>query len=284
MKRIIYSVCMLVSIWGLQSCLKEDVLPSGSGGTGGSGDLSSALKAPDSAGACPQNVLVTNMSALWCGPCGQQGIPRFYEALNINPAKVIGIKVNGDQDVLSNPISNALASYLNYSGGIPAYAEGINRFGQDISGLKTSINNRLKEKPAAWIGINGMFTGDTINAATKVRFYSTPAADMKYNVCVYVLEDSVSCTQNGITQNPYYAAHINRGVMNPTSGGATDMPWGNPIASGTLTAGKDYVNYFRFTSSTKFKKKDLSLVSVIYQMQADSAIKVINVARLDAIK
>lgn len=216
-----------------------------------------------------QRSVVVNMSATWCGPCGSWGIPAFYDAINVDSTRVFGIKATTNDD-LDVPVGGPINNYLNDSGGVPAFAEGINKFGQDKFGVKSAATATIA-KPStdvvAGVAIKKTITGDKLTVTSAVKFFK--AVTGVYNLALYVTEDNVMNTQNGIS-GMYYHKHVLRAECNNQS-------WGKALSTATSYTANQVINgTAEYTIPTSQKAANLKVVAVLYKMSGSNPSEYIN--------
>ena len=260
MKKIFLLLIAGVAAYGISSCTKDErSLPTDPSANPG--------------GLVPTNeqrAVVFNMSATWCGPCGSWGIPAFYNAIKIDSTKVFGVKATTSDD-LDVPVGEPINNYLNTSGGVPAFAVGVSKFGQSTSQMNTSVNTLLAKTPTevtAGVAIRKTISGDKVSITSSVKFFK--AATGVYNIAYYVIEDNVANSQAGISGGTYNHKHVLRAECNNNS-------WGKPIsAASAYTANQVVSGTAEYTIPTGQKAADIKIVAVLYKMESGNPSEYIN--------
>lgn len=239
----------------LASCKKEDNTPT------------PEPEPPKMAVKKEQGSIGFNMTATWCGPCGQWGFPAFNAALNTHGEKFVGIKVNGSNTCgLFAPISRIIANDFNITGW-PNFAEGTTNQATSTSAWNNAIANRLANNdPTAGIGLEAKVEGDKVIVKTRTLFFKDAAAD-KYSLALYLLEDGVMANQSGA--NPAMATHnslLRAGFLG-------EYPWGEVFKNGAIKANEDFEKTYELTIPTHaiaINKSKLRVAGAIFTLNASN--------------
>ncbi len=259
MKKIFLLLLAGVAAWGISSCTKDErSLPTDPSNSGGLNPTN------------VQRTVVFNMSATWCGPCGSWGIPAFYNAIKIDSTKVFGVKATTSDD-LDVPVGGPINNYLNDSGGVPAFAVGVSKFGQGTSQMNSAVNAMLAKSPAevvAGVAIKKTISGDKLTVNSAVKFFK--AASGVYNIAYYVIEDNVANSQAGISGGTYNHKHVLRAECNNNA-------WGKVLsAASAYTANQTISGSAEYTIPAGQKAADLKVVAVLYKMNGGNPEEYIN--------
>ena len=189
-----------------------------------------------------QKVLYYDITATWCGPCGQYGIPDFKAALAADTASVgFSCHPSNNNDVLFSPIAVELDNLLyppSGASGIPSFGEGINGYEQSMQQCKTAgAARKAAGNVLAGLGVRQTVSGDTLKIDARVKFLKADAGNKIYALGVYILQDGIAQQQAGAATNPFVHDHL---IV-----GKATLGYGETIKSGAVTAtdniGKSYI-------------------------------------------
>jgi hypothetical protein len=207
-----------------------------------------------------QYSLFYKYTATWCGPCGDWGAPAFEAAVAGNPGKILAFTVQTNDDFSwsgNDDVFNAFSAKWPY-GGTPNFQCNNVALGTNVGGMYAEVATNNALTPTAGIGIHySIGAGNNagkLNINVYTKFFS--AVSGEYFAGVYILHKEIVKNQN--VNGTYDPAFVHHHVMmhHVTS------VFGDPIASGTIGAGKVYNLGFVFPY-TDIPGLDLSKMEVV---------------------
>lgn len=218
-----------------------------------------------------QYSLFFKYTATWCGPCGDWGGPAFVADCDANPGKILAFTIQCTDDFATasnGEIYTAFSARFPYTG-TPNFQ--CNNVGLDVNdgGMYSEVATRNAMAPDAGIGIHysigaGSNAGK-ININTYVKFFKQVSGE--YFAGVYILHKSIVQAQNvaGTGMVPDYVHH--HVMMSHVTG-----VFGDPIASGSIGAGKVYNLGFVFpyTDIPNLNLGQMEVVGIIWKKNGNS--------------
>jgi hypothetical protein len=227
-----------------------------------------------------QRSLLVNVSATWCGPCGQYGGPAFKSAITTSgTSEIIPLNIQTSNSRLTpyfkksgleNPDSVFIAPIfssifqslyipLNSQGGfsIPSFSMNNEFIGTSSTTSTTMVNkaNSYNEnKPVVGVVAKKKIEGNKISVDVKAKFFKEDAGE--YHWVVLVLEKEVLGYQlvGGTANNSYEHRYNVRASMQDGELYNQNF-WGNTFASGNIAVGGE------FTKSFSLNYQDLEVAS-----------------------
>lgn len=207
-----------------------------------------------------QYSLFYKYTATWCGPCGDWGGGAFTGVTDANPGKILAFTLQSSDDfstASNTDVFTAFAAKWPY-GGTPNFQCNTVACGTNVSlaGPEIATTNALA--PTAGIGIHYTIGAGTnagkLNINAYVKFFS--AVSGEYFAGVYILHKSIVKAQN--TSSGMDATYLHHHVMMSH----VTAVFGDPIASGSIGAGKVYNLGFVFPY-TDIDDLDLTKMDVV---------------------
>jgi hypothetical protein len=223
-----------------------------------------------------QNVLLSDFTATWCGPCGQWGKATIIEAANKYGSRGVKVSFNSSQnnDVLYVRDAAIYADYVNLSA-YPTQAVNLKIVDQVFPASTTELIKKVTDMadveaakaPTAVVGLacteNG-FGSYTIR--TRTRFI-TDMPSGKYNVAVFIIQDNIVEAQNGNSQTYQHTGVFRKTASDNT--GANSV-WGTEIALQPKANDKIEKTFTvqvpLVTGKLAWVKANMKAVAVIYKM------------------
>lgn len=175
-------------------------------------------------------------TATWCGPCGDWGGPAFVADCAANPGKILAFTIQCTDDfaTASNAeMYTALSTKWSY-GGTPNFQCNNVSLGTNDGGMYAEVATRNAMAPDAGIGIHYTIgagpNAGKLNINVYTKFFKPVSGE--YFAGVYILHKSIVKSQNtgGGMVDTYEHHHV---MMSHVT-----AVFGDPIASGTIGAGK----------------------------------------------
>lgn len=233
-----------------------------------------------------QNVMVSEFTATWCGPCGLWGKPTIAAIADNYGKKAVKVSFNSSAsgDALFVQDASAFAGYLSINAypsqavnlkliDAPASVRTVQQLQDYIIGIADA---EAAKAPEAVVGLT--FAEDAAGSGeytikTKTKFLKD-MPEGKYHVGVFIIQDNIIEQQNGAGNNgAVNPSFEHTGVFRKT---ATDLDgtksaWGSEIATTEAKAGASFEKTFTVTApSTTGKlawvKANMKAVAVIYKM------------------
>lgn len=185
-----------------------------------------------------QYSLYFKYTATWCGPCGDWGGPAFVTDCDANPGKILAFTIQCTDDFEwagNSDTYTAFSARFPY-GGTPNFQCNNVALGTNNNGMYAEVATRNAMAPDAGIGIHySIGAGNNagkLNINTYVKFFK--AVSGEYFAGVYILHKNIVKSQNtgGGMVDDYLHHHV---MMQHVTG-----IFGDPIASGSIGAGKVY--------------------------------------------
>lgn len=154
--------------------------------------------------AAEENTIVlVDVSATWCGPCGSYGIPAFNMVYDEMHDESVMINLQTNRSDLANSASLSLSNYVFSTRSIPMFFANHEAFSvknpleANVTACKDYAAKFANEPVVA--GLYGEYTKEGTNDYTATiwsKFYQ-PAEGI-YRLGVYVMENGIKAYQNGI--------------------------------------------------------------------------------------
>ena len=140
-----------------------------------------------------KEVVVFDLTATWCGNCGQYGHEEFAKGLAQNPSRINGLALHPSTSCkLHDPFSPALASSVASfnGGGFPAFAMDNVNFSNGFVSWQNAINAKLSDAgPGAGTALQAKTTDGKAAIDAKIQFFAPAAKTYRY--AIYLAEDGV---------------------------------------------------------------------------------------------
>ena len=209
-----------------------------------------------------QQAFVLISTATWCSYCGDWGNPTFKAALNgegnIDAARVNGIALHfSSSDPMYHVFSNTLKTQYGIGGPPNLWIEFDNTYKLQPSGWKNAIVSRQAQtNVSCGIGMAKENSGGNISVKVKAKFFSTLTGT--YNLAVYAVENNITATQSGSTDNVHH--RVLRGEI------TANNAYGKQIFSGTSP--QEFTDTYTYTPASGVVAANVQFVAVIYKMQS----------------
>jgi len=206
-----------------------------------------------------QNVIVSKVTATWCGLCGNWGwdyTEALKEAYPSGPATVMTVHKSGSD--LENATSTWFLNNLNVGGGQPLFyinndqnLVGSGSWSNNLEDTKQEIEALADGFPV--ISFDGVsLAGDQVECTVQMEL-NTVADGTEYTIAVYVLENNVVNFQSGQGAD---AVHTN--VMR--------MSLGQPEGINAIPLS---AHEFSDVVDPDWNKDELGLLAVLYEVDGD---------------
>jgi thiol-disulfide isomerase/thioredoxin len=236
-----------------------------------------------------QNVLISEFTATWCGPCGQWGKPTIAEVAEKYGRRSVKVSFNSSSqgDVLYVQDADAFADFVSIDG-YPTQAVNLKRVVQVFPASLTQIKQRIYDmsdvdaakSPEAVVGLAfeenspGSYT-----IRTRTRFI-TDMPEGIYNLGVFIIQDNIIEAQNGNSQSFEHKGVLRKIAVNEDG---SKSAWGTQIATSNAKAGAKFEKSFTvqapsITGKLAWVKPNMKAVAVIYKMNSSGSrpVSVIN--------
>jgi thiol-disulfide isomerase/thioredoxin len=228
-----------------------------------------------------QNVMVAEVTATWCGPCGQWGKPTITEVAEKYGKRSVKVSFNSSSqgDVLFVQDALAFADFIDIDG-YPTQAINLKRvvqtFPASIAQIKQKVYDlsdvEAAKAPEAVVGIS--FKEDaaapgSYTIKTRTRFIKDMPEGI-YNVGVFIIQDGIIEAQNGNSSTFEHTGVFRKTALNEDESKTT---WGTQIATNDAKAGAKFDKTFIVTDpgntgKLAWVKSKMKAVAVIYKMNA----------------
>jgi hypothetical protein len=240
-----------------------------------------------------QRSILANVSATWCGPCGQNGGPTFKSAIStLGTSEVIPLNIqtgnsrltpyfkkqglDNPDSVFIAPIFSSIFPSLyietNAQGGfsIPSFSMN-NKFIGTSNTTSTNIVNNANEynKNAPLLGVAAKksITGNKINVDVKSKFFKEGFGE--YHWVVLVLEKEVIGYQLvGSTANTSYQHRYNVRASMQNGELYNQNLWGEAFSTGDVAIGKEFTKSFSLNYEELTVNSGFNLIE--WKLKADN--------------
>src|SRR5690554_5808160 len=214
-----------------------------------------------------QTALVVKKTATWCTPCGTWGWDLFSEIWDeVGEESVILEMHNSSSSGLYSPDANAFYSLHEQRSSTPVfYVNTINEVEYAQSGgiypsiTKTNViaavDSTNAQSPIVNSGFNHSISGTTLEINTKVKFFENASGE--YYLGVYVTEDNVQESQNGISGTATHK-RIMRASVSPNIQGSL-------ITNGSVSAGDEFTESYSFELDAGWNTDYIKVFTVIWE-------------------
>ena len=228
-----------------------------------------------------QNVMVAEVTATWCGPCGQWGKGLIADVADLYGKRSVKVSFNSSSqgDILFVQDALAFADFINIDG-YPTQAINLKRVVQTFPASITVLKQKVVDlaeveaakAPEAVVGLsfeeNGAGTGE-FTIKTKTKFLKD-MPEGKYHVGVFIIQDNIIEAQNGASASFEHTGLFRKTASNEDG---TKSPWGTEIATTEAKNGATFEKTFTVTAPTTtgklaWVKANMKAVAVIYQMNS----------------
>lgn len=208
--------------------------------------------------------VVWKFTETWCGPCGTWGWDLANEILNDIGDKGYYVGVMGSSTPTSMNANCYDAFVNNFEvAGYPTFTVNNTESGTSISSVKSKYDAFAASTPVA--SSAGIFeiVGNEILVNANTKFWSD--ADGNYFLAAYIVEDKVVATQYGQSGNVEHH-HLMRGTMM-----SNNSPWGQTVASGSISANSEYPHTFSKTfDANAWNKDNIEIILVLYKYDGNT--------------
>lgn len=228
-----------------------------------------------------QNVMVAEVTATWCGPCGQWGKGLIQEVAEMYGKRSVKVSFNSSAqgDVLFVQDALAFSDFINIDG-YPTQAINLKRVVQTFPASITVLKQKVVDlaeveaakAPEAVVGLS--FAEDAAGSGeytikTKTKFLKD-MPEGKYHVGVFIIQDNIIEAQNGNSASYEHTGVFRKLALNEDLSKST---WGTEIATTEAKAGASFEKTFKVTAPTTtgklaWVKANMKAVAVIYKMNA----------------
>lgn len=242
-----------------------------------------------------QNVMVSEFTATWCGPCGQWGKPTITEVAERYSNRSVKVAFNSsDQgDILYVQDARPFADFLSING-YPTQAINLIKVDQvfpaSIAQLKQKIYDlsdvEAAKSPEAVVGLSFVENSPgSYTIRTRTRFI-TDMPDGIYNVGVFIIQNGIVEAQNGNSVSYEHTGVLRKIALNEDG---TNSAWGTLIATNDAKAGAKFEKTFTVqapsvTGKLAWTKANMKAVAVVYKMNSRGTLplSVINCNKVSA--
>lgn len=211
--------------------------------------------------------LVGKVTANWCPPCGQWGVPTFEDMLNNNGADVAGLalyaskRTDNSNNKFQNQAAYDLADLITF-GGYPSFSVNLNDLsdqntnsqgGISTSGIKADGADSITQFKAAPVVVSpGMLfsiSDDKVVVKTKTKFWQD--ATGSYKIAVYLVEDGAIADQASRVnnQNVLLKDQVHHDVLRTSMSSST---WGVAIPADKVKKDGEFEHTFEFDLKAAF--------------------------------
>lgn len=229
-----------------------------------------------------QNVMVSEVTATWCTPCGQWGKPTISTVAETIGKKAVKVSFNsstqGDRLYVSD--ASTYMSYIN-TNSFPTQAINLKKVSPPasvtlVSQLQDYIvdlaTTEAAKAPEAVVGIS--FKEDaaapgSYTIKTRTRFVKDMPEGI-YNVAVFIIQDGLIEAQAGNSTSFEHNGVFRKTALNEDE---SKSIWGTQVATNDAKAGAKFDKTFIVadpgnTGSLAWVKSKMKAVAVIYKMNA----------------
>jgi thiol-disulfide isomerase/thioredoxin len=207
--------------------------------------------------------ILFDITATWCGPCGDWGAPLFDTASAQNKGNVISIGVHpSDSDPFYNTVAEGFAT--NYP---------------DFTGYPTIVYNNEMDfgpggEPAIMSAITAFNSVDPLASSIAIAEVSNGQMEITaqtrwfdnmtgvVHMVVYILEDGQKYPQAPLNNPEYVHNHVLRGSMN-------NEPFGEAVLNGDSWDGKSETRTYTVNLEDSWVENNISIFSVLWKSTPD---------------
>lgn len=256
----------------VQGCKKDDSNEPDDKVGGGNGNPVEEIKRE-------QKTVGFYFSGNWCGPCGRYGKPMLKNMTAKYPDNflVISSQLNGSgPDPMNCPAANELAGIFR-ANSVPSLFTGggaglISKVGGS-AGMEAGADNNiaavLGREAIANSKVTATANGTELTVATKTKFFVEQAE--QYRIAVYVLEDGLAFPQYSSATGKWDYDHIHYNIIRSA---LTEVAGDNLIKG--ATANQEVEMSFTGTLESKWKTDKLKVTVVLWRVNADGKITIVN--------
>lgn len=222
------------------------------------------------------NPVVADVSATWCGPCGQYGIPAFEAISKELGDRIVAVNCQAARSTLATEASLALSAAVFKTTSIPKFFANHNAFGvyttdeANVSAASQFVNQIEAETVEA--AMYGEFSMEApYNAKAKVWTKFFEAAEGTYQLGVYLLEDGLIAKQNGGADDQEHN-HVLKGALSDNLG--------TVLAKTTFAADEVVEMDFEKSFYTVKDVEKTHVVAILFTENADKSLKIVNSVNL----
>ena len=228
-----------------------------------------------------QNVMVAEVTATWCGPCGQWGKPLMDEVAGKYGKRTVKVAFHSSSagDVLFVNDATPFSDFIAITG-YPTQAINLKRVNQTFPASVAQLTANVyalsdveaAKAPEAVVGIS--FKEDpaapgSYTIKTRTRFIKDMPEGI-YNVGVFIIQDGIIEAQNGNSATYEHTNVLRKIALNEDESKTT---WGTQVATNDAKAGAKFDKTFIVTDpgstgKLAWVKAKMKAVAVIYKMNA----------------
>lgn len=211
--------------------------------------------------------LVAKVTANWCPPCGQWGVPTFESMLDDNGTHVAGLalyaspRTDYSNEKFQNKAATDLATLITF-GGFPSFSVNLNDLsdqntnsqgGINTAGIKADGADSISQFKSAPVVVSpGMLysiSNDKVVVKTVTKFWADATGD--YKVAVYLVEDGAIADQASRVnnQNVLLKDQVHHNVLRTSMTAST---WGVPIPATSVKKDGTFEHTFEFDLKAAF--------------------------------
>lgn len=209
--------------------------------------------------------LLSKVSASWCPYCGTWGWD-FMEALmddNTGSSNIVTLHYSGDYrsqeaaEMTSNFGAFGQPQFFLNSTRVNVNSSTVDAARSEV---KATVSQSGTASPEAQTGILAGPTNGQLNIVTKTRFFQEVSGE--YYLSLYILEKSFNGPQAGRNGNSLH--------KNVLRFGLTDNTFGEPIATGTISAGSEVIFQKSIDlSDMTYSLENIRILSIIWKKEGN---------------
>jgi hypothetical protein len=220
------------------------------------------VQVSDDDGSCvyppeERRALIYDITATWCGPCGDWGFPAFEEATLETKTTAVAFGLHASSsDPMYNTVAEDLANNYPDFTGYPTLVVNNEADFSNAAGMVGAVDAFVEGEPEV-TAINIMeINNGMAEIHAQARWFT--AVNGTFRMAVYLVEDSLYYPQNGIDEDNVYHNH----VLRAEAGGRS---FGEVIVSGETWSGKTDDLKYTVPIDPAWNVKNLYAVTVIWR-------------------
>lgn len=209
--------------------------------------------------------LIGKITANWCPPCGQWGMPLMDDMVNTHASQAVGLSIysstrtDNSNQKFQNQAAYDLAALITLTG-YPSFSLNLedksgpnsSQQGVNTAGIKSDVAADVTAFSASPVIANtGMYyriKGNIVTVDAKVKFFE--AVNGQYKVAIYLVEDGITAGQATVKNGQGVMDNLVHHNILRTSMSATT--WGEELANGAIAKDKEFTKSFSFDLSAPF--------------------------------